>query len=1036
MGDIMRPVPFKELLTRIFGEFKEGRSIFDIPQAQFHKVKSKEDYSVWGEECKTPLGPAAGPHTQLAQNIVACWLSGGRFMELKTVQKLDTLEIAKPCIDAEDECFNTEWSTEFTLPKAYDEYLKAWFILHLLECVFEGRAPEAEKSFVFNMSVGYDLAGILTPPMQAYLDNMLDASQHVKFAQYKQELMTFIEQSPLLDDIELFERRDILTLAQSIPANLVQGVTLSTMHGCPPTEIETICRYMLEERGINTFVKLNPTLLGYNRVRAILDQTGFSYVQLSEEAFSHDLQMVDAKAMLHRLVALGKEKQVGFGVKLTNTLGALNHKGKLPEKEMYMSGRALFPLSVHVALELSNEFSGTLPISYSGGANKFNVKAIFETGIRPITMATELLKPGGYMRLSDCVSELETSDKWAMNGIDLDKLATLAKQSLTAVYTQKEWRGPEEIKVDKPVPLTDCSVAPCVNACPISQDIPEYIRLVGAQQYTQALELIYARNALPSITGHLCDHQCQYNCTRRDYEGAVNIREMKKIAVKEGWDDYKQKWLQPTLDTDKAPVAVIGAGPAGLSAGYFLARAGHPVTIFEKEQSAGGVVNNIIPQFRIPRAAIEHDIQFVVDHGVKIEYGAKPDITISALKDSGYGYVCLGIGADKGNAYSIEGDNPNIHKSLNFLRQFNDGQTPVLGKHVAVVGAGNTAMDSARAALKSPGVEQVTVLYRRSEAEMPAYKEEYDEAVEDGVQFMFLTNPEQFTQDGFLTARKMTLADADESGRRKAIPTDETITLQVDALITAIGEQPNYKALSRFGVPMDANGQPIVDMQSGETDIENVFLLGDVHTGPSSIVSAIEGARRATGEILKREAIVFSEHQVISDVSRETLYARKGRIDVQMIDATDLQQDKYADFAQQEAARCLECSYVCNKCVDVCPNRANISLPIPGFKESHQVIHLDAYCNECGNCAQFCPWESKPYKDKFTLFSLMDDFANSSNQGFFVDGDTLHLRKAGDVHSFTLTDGKADLPVELQSEAQMIDYIMEKRAYLLGAVEL
>ncbi len=153
MGDIMRPVPFGELLNRIFSEYKESQSIFGIPSKQFYRKDNAKDLSVWGENCETPVGPAAGPHTQLAQNIICSWLAGGRFMELKTVQKLDQLELAKPCIDAEDECFNTEWSTEFTLIKAYDEYLKAWIALHLLEEVFAPRGDGEEKSFIFNMSV-------------------------------------------------------------------------------------------------------------------------------------------------------------------------------------------------------------------------------------------------------------------------------------------------------------------------------------------------------------------------------------------------------------------------------------------------------------------------------------------------------------------------------------------------------------------------------------------------------------------------------------------------------------------------------------------------------------------------------------------------------------------------------------------------------------------------------------------------------------------------------------------------------------------
>ncbi len=1039
MGDIMRPVPFGELLKRMFCEYKESRSIFGIPEKQFYNKKNSDELSVWKENCETPVGPAAGPHTQLAQNIICSWLAGGRFMELKTVQKMDQLEIAKPCIDAEDECFNTEWSTEFTLTKAYDEYLKAWVALHLLEALF--RKGE-DRAFIFNMSVGYDLDGIKTAPMQKYIHDMLDSSKHQDFEKYVNELSLFITDPDFIaDHASDYTEAELKAIANNVSSELTRGVTLSTMHGCPPNEIEAICRYMIEEKKINTFVKLNPTLLGFKRVRSILDNAGFDYIALSEESFSHDLQIDDAKAMLHRLVDLGKTHDIGFGVKLTNTLGTLNKKGRLPDKEMYMSGRALFPLSINVALELSREFNGQLPISYSGGASKFNIKEIFETGIRPITMATDLLKPGGYMRLADCAKELESSSEWGMASIDLVKLEVLAAKSLVADYTQKEWRGPEEISVKKQLPLTDCYVAPCVTACPISQDIPEYIRLMGQGKHTEALEIIYARNALPAITGHICDHQCQYNCTRRDYEGALNIREMKKVALAKGWEGYKAKWHQNALDTTKHPVAVIGAGPAGLSAAYFMARAGYPVTVFEKEQTAGGVVKNIIPQFRIPAETIEHDIDFVKQHGVSFEYGCNPDLTVSALKESGFKYVCLGIGADKGNPISLSGENTNVFKSLEFLRSFNDGEfagkAESLGKHVVVVGAGNTAMDSARAALKVDGVEKVTIIYRRTLAEMPAYKEEYEEAVKDGVQFMFLTNPEAFEADGKLTARVMKLGEPDEKGRRRPLATDETVELQADALITAIGEQSNCDTLIRMGVPMGCDGWPLVDVDTGETGVENVFLMGDANTGPSSIVSAISGGRKAATAILEREAKEDEQLDATQAVDVADVYDRKGEIQVKLIEAEELEAADHDAFIEQEAQRCLECSYVCSKCVDVCPNRANISLPIPGFKDKFQTLHLDAYCNECGNCAQFCPWDSKPYKDKFTIYNLEADFQNSTNSGFFVNGSSVLLRAGGEIYRTTINEkSEVELPKSLKDESTMISYVHANHNYLLGAVEL
>ncbi|HHT0303697.1 TPA: putative selenate reductase subunit YgfK [Raoultella planticola] len=1034
MGDIMRPVPFEALLTRIFDEYQNHRSIFGIPEQQFYSPASPNRLTVFGESCATPVGPAAGPHTQLAQNIITSWLTGGRFIELKTVQILDRLELEKPCIDAEDECFNTEWSTEFTLKKAADEYLKAWFILHLLEEIFPLTPMKGGKSFIFNMSVGYNLDGIKQPPMQQFINTMMNASKQPEFSLYRDILDRWLHDERFLlrfpgDDI----RPRLDTLAHRIPATLVHGVTLSTMHGCPPDEIEAICRYMLEEKNLNTFVKLNPTLLGYPRVREILDTCGFGYIALNEESFDHDLKIDRALAMLERLMQLAKEKHLGFGVKLTNTLGTVNNKGALPGDEMYMSGRALFPLSINVAALLSRAFDGKLPISYSGGASQLNIREIFATGIHPITMATDLLKPGGYLRLSECMRELEQSDGWKMTQVDVTRLNALAEKAVSMAYTQKHWKPNDRIDVGEKLPLTDCYVAPCVTACAIKQDIPEYIRLMGEQRYADALELIYQRNALPAITGHICDHQCQYNCTRLDYDSALHIRELKKIALEKGWEEYQQRWHKPAGSGTRHPVAVIGAGPAGLAAGYFLARAGHPVTLFEREANAGGVVRNIIPQFRIPAELVEHDIDFVIRHVVNLVYGCDPHLSVEKLQQEGFHYVLVGTGTDKNSGVPLGGDNPNVRKSLQFLREYNRGDNLKLGKHVAIIGAGNTAMDCARAALRVPGVEKVTIVYRRSQQEMPAWREEYEEAVDDGVQFRFLNNPEEFNADGTLTLRVMTLGEADEKGRRRPLQTAETCTLQVDTLITAIGEQQDRDALATMGIPLNEHGWPVVDL-NGETAKANVFLIGDVQRGPSSIVSAIGNARRATDTILARENIL-SHHgdKRWNNVNPAEVYRRKGTIAVAMVNKDDRDA-----FVAQEASRCLECNYLCSKCVDVCPNRANVSIAVPGFQNRYQTLHLDAFCNECGNCAQFCPWQGKPYKDKITLFSLPEDFGNSTNPGFLVEANQVHVRQNDRIWLLNIDEGGQfnDVPPPLTDMCRIISHVHLHHRYLLGGVEV
>ncbi|MFO7848916.1 MAG: putative selenate reductase subunit YgfK, partial [Spirochaetia bacterium] len=441
MGDLMRPIPFGELVKRIFDEYRQAGSVFGIPRIHFFKKQNDNWVGTFRDTCDTPIGPAAGPHTQMTQNIVASYLAGGRFMELKTVQKLDNLEIDKPCIDARDECYNTEWSTEFSLEKAYDEYVKAWIILHLLEEVFEPRLDPQSRSFIFNMSIGYDLEGIKTEKMDRYINDMIDSSNNELFNSYLDELKEILEKGEFLKGTGLEKRLDaVLGLEKRIPSAVSPTVTLSTMHGCPPDEQEAICRYLLTEKNIDTYVKLNPTLLGYEKVREILDTLGYNYLHVSRDSFDHDLQYNDAVAMLRRLIDTAEGKGKEFGIKLSNTLGSINDQGALPGDDMFMSGRALFPLTVNLAAALSEEFEGDLPISYSGGVNGFNAAELFETGIRPITLATDMLKPGGYLRMKEIALKLETSKGWDKGSIDPKAVRSLADKSLKAGYTRKHFR--------------------------------------------------------------------------------------------------------------------------------------------------------------------------------------------------------------------------------------------------------------------------------------------------------------------------------------------------------------------------------------------------------------------------------------------------------------------------------------------------------------------------------------------------------------------------------------------------------------------
>lgn len=1072
MGDIMRPVPFGELINRITGEYRNQNSIFGLSKDQFFKDDRKKANKVFSETSTTPVGPAAGPHTQLAQNIIVSYLAGARFIELKTVQIMDTLEIAKPCIDARDEGYNVEWSTEYTLEKAWDEYAKAWIIIHLLESVMN-KGKVTDPTFIFNMSVGYDLAGIKTPRMQTFINSMMDASNDSRFNDYLEELDSFIKDEDLFSGSDWAGLEEGLKdLPNKISKNICKSVTLSTMHGCPPKEIEAICNYMLTEKNIDTFVKLNPTLLGYDKVREILDTLGYDYLHLSRAAFEKDLQYNDAVAMLHRLVAVAKDKGRGFGVKLTNTLGSVNDQGALPGDEMYASGRALMPISVNVAAKLSTEFDGTLPVSYSGGANALTIADIFNTGIRPITVATDMLHPGGYTRMNQMARILERSSSWNMDKIDVEKLNKLAKDCLTSKYLEKAFRGTDTVSVDEKLPMFDCYIAPCQEACPINQDVPDYVALMAEGKYAEALTVIYMKNALPYITGTICDHQCEVHCTRKDYEGAVQIREIKKLAVQNGFKDFKDMWVNSAQSDFTA--AVVGAGPAGLSTAFFLARSGFQVKIFEKEATAGGVVRNVIPEFRIPVEAIESDVEFIKANGVEIQYNSsKEETTIDSLKKAGFDYVFYAIGTEKDNPYSLKGGDDIIVESLPFLRSYRLKSDAVkLGKHVVVLGAGDVAMDSARSAKRADGVEDVTVVYRRTIKEMPAEESEYQLAIDEGIKFEFLANPSEY-KDGVLTVNRMELGEPDESGRRRPVATDETFTIPCDNIVTAIASHLDTDITNYYGLPVDERGKAIVDKETLESPIEGVYLVGDMTTGPSVVVKCIASARKAVEALLDKilgkeeeeescgcgdshcscdhnheeeddddeddfedfedededlEAITADENQYYKE-----LRVKKGNI-------TESISSDSKKFLENEGQRCNECSYLCNKCVEVCPNRANITIDVRNlgmFKDPFQIVHLDAYCNECGNCETFCPFVGAPYKDKFTLFSRRDDFENSKNSGFVAEGPDITIRLGEDLYECQFNgegvlEGDAGVSEEV---AAVITEIYLSYSYLLGDVE-
>ena len=381
----LRPLPLSVLVRRAAEELPTG-SVYDLPARHVFRGFPGLDLSAGfhGHRCATPIGPAAGPQTQLAQNIALSYLAGGRILELKTVQVNDHLVIPRPCIDMRTVGFNVEWSQELTVGDSLREYAKARLLVAIL-AELHG-IPESERDAVFDVSVGYDLEGIRTPKMSAFFDGVRDASR-------------------ILDEERAALRRDLpvaLRHFADVPcdARLSDSVTLSTFHGCPAEEIDAIGRYLLAEQGLHTIVKLNPTLLGYEEVEEILHgRLGYSHIALRRSAFDKDLHWEGVLSIARHLSAEAARLGLGFGFKVTNTLVVVNAGDFMPGEEAYLSGEPLHVLALGLGLRLREELGAALPLSFSAGVDAANVAGVVASGFVPATSCTDLLRPGGYQRL-------------------------------------------------------------------------------------------------------------------------------------------------------------------------------------------------------------------------------------------------------------------------------------------------------------------------------------------------------------------------------------------------------------------------------------------------------------------------------------------------------------------------------------------------------------------------------------------------------------------------------------------------------------
>ena len=441
MSELMKPPSFEVLLKKIISDYERNVSVLGV--AVGRKIG----------DAQTCIGPAAGPHTQLAGNIVAAFVAGADYFEFKTVQVLegDALGIQKPCIYSGHEVYNSEWSTELTISQARDEYIKAYILNYFLAIEYQLAEP---KQIKYIMSVGYDLKGISSTKVDTFIEVMKDGSKDPVFEQY---------QRILLDHIKMFNnitKEDILLMSTQITST----VALSTMHGCDKSEIERIMTYLMKEKGLDAYIKLNPTLLGYEKIQGIFKRMAYSHLELEKETFKLDMTMDEVKLLIERLMKVSQENKVHFGVKLTNTLPVINKEHHIQGKTIYLSGPVLYPLTFRVAYELSKEFLGRLPISYSGGADEGNVRELAACGFSPITVSSVLLKPGGYKHITKMKNKLKDIDCYErdsqMNEEALEYLFTKCEDQ---AYHYKATKIYDKAQVYDPL----CSACNnCVDTCP------------------------------------------------------------------------------------------------------------------------------------------------------------------------------------------------------------------------------------------------------------------------------------------------------------------------------------------------------------------------------------------------------------------------------------------------------------------------------------------------------------------------------------------------------------------------------------------
>ncbi|HEY93863.1 MAG TPA: FAD-dependent oxidoreductase [Dehalococcoidia bacterium] len=460
-------------------------------------------------------------------------------------------------------------------------------------------------------------------------------------------------------------------------------------------------------------------------------------------------------------------------------------------------------------------------------------------------------------------------------------------------------------------------IVPCSDACPAHVNIPRYVEYVRQGKYTEALSVIREKVPFPGSLGRVCFHPCEQACRRETVNDPISVKELKRVAADHGEDKWKEK--SAIKESTGKRIAVVGAGPAGLTGAFYLAKAGHSVTVYEELPEAGGMMRYGIPEYRLPRDILAGEVQSIKDAGVEILTNTKIE-SINSLKEQGFDTILLGIGAHEGTKLGVEGEDlPGVMDGASFLRDVNLGKKIKLGEKVAVLGGGNSAVDSARVALRT-GAKSVTMIYRRTRAEMPAAEEEIEDALHEGIEINFLQNPTKFTKNGDgldVECIRMELGEPDASGRRRPEPIKGSeFTVYYDAVIGALGQSPRVP--EGFTIKIGRGNTLQVNSKTLQTSMEGVYAAGDATTGPASVIAAIAAGRQAAQSIDK-------------------YLGGSGEIDEELAPAEDMGKQLGKDEGFVDKTR-------------IEPELITLEKRLAGFAEVKNALSKENACKEAGRC--------------------------------------------------------------------------------------